>query len=106
MDWFDLLTVQGTLKFFLQHHSSKKSILQHSAFLIVQLSHPYKTTGKTIALTIETFVGEVTSLLFNYKCLGLSLLSSKEETVKGFHDQVCMVNTAFKIPLSEIHDVR
>ena len=57
MDWLDLLAVQGTLKSLLQHHSSKASILQHSAFFIVQLSHPYKTTGKTIALTRRTFVG-------------------------------------------------
>ena len=65
MDWLDLLAVQGTLKSLLQHHSSKASILQHSAFFIVQLSHPYMTTGKTIALTRRTFVGKVTSLLFN-----------------------------------------
>ena len=65
MDWLDLLAVQGTLKSFLQHHSSKASILWHSAFFIVQLSHPYMTTGKTIALTRRTFVGKVTSLLFN-----------------------------------------
>ena len=65
MDWLDLLAVQGTLKSLLQHHSSKASILQHSAFLIVQLSHPYVTTGKTIALTRRTFVGKVMSLLFN-----------------------------------------
>ena len=65
MDWLDLLTVQGTLKSLLQHHSSKASILWHSAFFTVQLSHPYMTTGKTIALTRHTFVGKVTSLLFN-----------------------------------------
>ena len=65
MDWLDLLTVQGTLKSLLQHHSSKASILQHSAFFIVQLSHSYMTTGKTIALTRRTFVGKVMSLLFN-----------------------------------------
>ena len=65
MDWLDLLAVQGTLKSLLQHHSSKASILQPSAFFIVQLSHPYMTTGKTIALTRWTFVGEVVSLLFN-----------------------------------------
>ena len=64
-DWFDLLAVQGTLKSLLQHHSSKASILQHSAFFMVQLSHPYMTTGKTIALTRQTFVGKVMSLLFN-----------------------------------------
>ena len=64
MDWLDLLTVQGTLKSLLQHHSSKASILWHSAFFTVQLSHPYMTTGKTIALTRQTFVGKVMFLLF------------------------------------------
>ena len=68
MDWLDLLSVQGTLKSLLQHHSSKASILLCSAFLIVQLSHPYITTGKTIALTRRTFVGKVMSLLFNMLC--------------------------------------
>ena len=65
MYWLDLLAVQGTLKSLLQHHSSKASILWHSAFFIVQLSYPYMTTGKTIALTRQTFVGKVISLLFN-----------------------------------------
>ena len=65
MGWLDLLAVQGTLKSLFQHHSSKASILQHPAFLIVQLSHPYMTTGKTIALTRQTFVGKVMSLLLN-----------------------------------------
>ena len=65
MDWLDLLAVQGTLKSLLQHHSSKASVLQRSAFFMVQLSHPYITTGKTIALTRWTFVGKVMSLLFN-----------------------------------------
>ena len=65
MDWFDLLAVQGTLKSLLQHYSSKASILRHSAFFTVQLSHPYVTTGKTIALTRWTLVGKVMSLLFN-----------------------------------------
>ena len=65
MDWFDLLAVQGTLKSLLQNHSSKASILQHSAFFIVQILHPYTTTGKTITLTRWTFVGKVMSLLFN-----------------------------------------
>ena len=65
MDWLDLLAVQGALKSLLQHHSSKASILWHSAFFTVQLSHPYMTTGKTIALTRWTFVGKVMSLLFN-----------------------------------------
>ena len=65
MDWLDLLAVQGTLKSLLQHHSSKASILQCSAFFKVQLSHPYMTAGKTIALTRRTFVGQVISLVFN-----------------------------------------
>ena len=65
MDWLDLLAVQGTLKSLLQHHSSKASILQHSGFFTVQLSHLYMTTGKTIALTRWTFVGKIMSLLFN-----------------------------------------
>ena len=65
MDWSDLLAVQGTLKSLLQHHSSKASVLQHSAFFMAQLSHPYMTTGKTIVLTRWTFVGKVMSLLFN-----------------------------------------
>ena len=65
MDWLDLLAVQGTLKSLLQHHTSKASILRHSAFFTVQLSHPYTTTGKTIALTRWTFVGKVISLLLN-----------------------------------------
>ena len=88
MDWLDLLAVQGTLKSLPQHHSSKASILQRSAFFIVQLSHPYMTTGKTIALTRWTFVGKVMSLLFNMlsrlvlaflprsKCLLISQLQS------------------------------
>jgi len=88
MDWFDLLVVQGTLKSLLQHHSSKASILRCSALFIVQLSHPYMTTGKTIALTRRTFVGKVTSLLLNMlsrlvitflpksKCLLISWLQS------------------------------
>ena len=65
IDWLDLLAVQGTLKSLLQHHSTKASILRHSASFTVQLSHPYVTTGKTIALTRQTFVGKVMSLLFN-----------------------------------------
>ena len=89
MDWLDLLAVQGTLKSLLQHHSSKASILRHSAVFIVQLSHPYKTTGKTIALTRKTFVTKVMSLLFNMlsrlvtaflprsKCLLISWLQSQ-----------------------------
>ena len=76
-DWLDLLAVQGTPKNLLQHHSSKASVLQHSAFFVVQLSHPYMTTGKTIALTRWTFIDKVQSLLFNI----LSML-----VITGCHD--------------------
>ena len=79
MDWLDLLAVQGTLKSLLQHHSSKASILQCSAFFIVKLSHPYITTGKTIALTRRTFVDKVMSLLFNmWSRLVLTLLPTSK----------------------------
>ena len=78
-DWLDLLAVQGTLKSLLQHHSSKASILQHSAFFMVQLSHPYMTTGKTIAMTIRTFVGKIMSLLC--KCLLISWLQSPSAVI-------------------------
>ena len=93
MDWLDLLAVQGTLKSLLQHHRSKAPILLHSAFFIVQLSHPYMTTGKTIALTRRTFVGKVMSLLFNMlsrlvitllprsKCLLISWLQSPSAVI-------------------------
>ena len=93
MDWLDLLAGRGTLKHLLQHHSSKASILQHSAFFIVQLSHPYMTTGKTIVLTRWTFVGKVMSLLFNMlsklvitflprsKCLLISWLQSPSAVI-------------------------
>ena len=93
MDWLDLLAVQGTLKSLLQHHSSKVLILQRSAFVIVQLSHPCITTGKTIALTRRTFVGKVMSLLFNMlsrlvitflpssKCLLISWLQSPSAVI-------------------------
>ena len=79
MDWLDLLAVQGTFKSLLQHHSSKASILWCSAFFTVQLSHPYMTTGKTIALTKQTFVGKVMSLFFNmiYRLVITFLLRSK-----------------------------
>ena len=69
MDWLDLVAVQRTLKSLLQHHSSKASILRHSAFFTVQLSHPYMTTGKTTALTRQTFVGKLMSLLFRSACI-------------------------------------
>ena len=93
MDWLDLLAVQGTLKSILQHHSSKASILLRSAFFIVQLSHPFMTTGKTIALTRRTFVGKVMSLLLNMlsrsvitflprsKCLLISWLQSPSAVI-------------------------
>ena len=93
MDWLDLLAVQGTLKSLLQHHSSKASILQRSAFFIVQLSHPYMTSGKTIALTRRTLVGKVMSLLLNRlsrlvitflprsKCLLISWLQSPSAVI-------------------------
>ena len=76
MDWLDLLAIQGTLKSLLQHHSSKASILQYSGFFIVQLLHPYMTTGKTIALTRQTFVGKIMSLIFN---MGLDLINRVPE---------------------------
>ena len=82
MDWFDPLAVQGTLKSLLQHHSSKASILQHSAFFIVQFSHLYMTTGKTIALTRQTFVDKVMSLLFNV--LSRLVIALKEQASFNF----------------------
>ena len=93
MEWLDLLAVQGTLKSLLQHHSSKASILRHSAFFTVQLSHPYMTSGKTIALTRRTFVGKVMSLFLNMlprlvitflprsKCLLISWLQSPSAVI-------------------------
>ena len=93
MDWLDLLAVQGTLKSLLQHHSSKASILQHPAFFMVKLSHPYMTTGKTPALTRQTFLGKVMPLLFNMlsrlvitflprnKCLLISWLQSPSAVI-------------------------
>ena len=93
MDWLDLLAVQGTLKSLLQQHSSKASIFLSSAFFIVQLSHPYMTTGKAIALTRQTFIGKVMSLLFNIlsrlvitflpksKCLLISWLQSSSAVI-------------------------
>ena len=77
MDWLDLLAVQGTLKSLLQRHSSKASILRHSAFFIVQRSHPYMTTGETIALTIWSFVSKVMSLLFNMLSTLASLVAQR-----------------------------
>ena len=83
MDWLDLLAVQGTLKSLLQHHSSKASVLRRSAFLIVQLSYPYMTTGKTIALTRWTFLGKVMSLLLNMLSR-LNNFPSKEQASFNF----------------------
>ena len=83
IDWFHLLAVQGTLKSLLQHHSLKASVLWHSAFFTVQLSHPYMTTGKTIALTIQTWVGKVMSLLFNMLSVSHSF-SFKEQASFNF----------------------
>ena len=80
IDWFDLFAVQGTLKSLLQHYSSKAPILQHSAFFILQFSHWYMTTGKTRALTIQTFVGKVMSL-FSMYCLGLSFIFFQEANI-------------------------
>ena len=80
----DLLAVQGTLKSFLQHHNSKASILQHSALFVAQLSHPYMTTGKTIALTRQTFVGKVISLLFNILTRFVIAFFSKEQESFNF----------------------
>ena len=88
MDWLDLLVVQGTLKSLLQHRSLKASILWHSAFFIVQLSHPYMTTGKTIALTRWTFVGKVMSLIFNMLSrLVISFLPKLMEIKRKSHGQ-------------------
>ena len=109
-DWFDLLTVQGTLKSLLQHHSSKTSVHRHSAFFIVQLSHPYMTTGKTIALSRQTFVGKVMSLLFNMlsrlvitflprsKSLLISCLQSPSAVIFGAQEnKVCHCFHCFPI---------
>ena len=102
MHWLDLLVVQGTLKSLLQHHSSEASVLQHSAIFIVQLSHPYMTTGKTIALTRQTFVGKIISLLYNMlsslvitflpgsNCLLISWLQSPFAVIFGAQEnEVC-----------------
>ena len=111
MDWLDLLAVQGTLKSLLQHHGSKASILLRSAFFIVQLSHPYMTTGKTIALTRWTFVGKVMSLLFNMlsrlvitflprgKHLSISWLQSISAVILEPRKIVCHCSHCFPIYL-------
>ena len=115
MDWLDLLAVQGTLKSLLQHHSSKASILWHSAFFIVQLSHPYVTSGKTIALTRRTFVGKVMSLLLNMlsrlvitflprsKCLLISWLQSPSAVI--LEPKKIKLATVSTVSLSICHEV-
>ena len=114
MNWLDLLAVQGTLKSLLQHHSSKVSILRHSAFFTVQLSHPYMTTGKTIALTMQTFVGKVVSLLFNMlsrlviaflprsKCLLISWLQSAPAVILE-PPKIKSVTVSIVSPLSALY---
>ena len=104
VDWLDLLAVQGTLKSFLQHHSSKASVLRHSAFFTVQLSYPHMTTGKTIALTRRTFVGKLMSLLFNMlsrlvitflprnKCLLISWLQSLSAVIEWLKGSESLLN--------------
>ena len=111
MDWLHLLAVQGTLKSLLQHHSSKASILQRAAFFTVQLSHPYMTTGKTIALTRKTFVGKVMSLLLNMlsrlvitflprsKCLLISWLQSPSAVILEPRKILCHCFHCFPIYL-------
>ena len=115
MDWLDLLAVQGTLKSLLQHHSAKASILQRSAFFTVQLSHPYMTTGKTIALTRRTFVGKVMSLLLNMlsrlvitllprsKCLLISWLQSPSAVI--LEPPKIKSDTVSTVSLSISHEV-
>ena len=111
IDWFDLLAVQGTLKSLLQHHSSKASILQCSAFFMIQLSHPYMTTGKTIALTIRTFVSKAISLLFNTlsrfiiaflprsKCLLISWLQSLSTVILELKKIKSVTFPIFSLPI-------
>ena len=107
MDWLDLLAVQGTLKSLIQHHSSKASIFQHSAFFIVQLSHPYMTTGKTIALTRRIFVGKVMSLLFNMLSrLVITLLPrSKRLLISWLHSPSAVILEPRKIKSATISTV-
>ena len=94
MNWFDLLAAQGILKGLLQHHNLKASILRHLAFFMVQLSHPYMTTGKTIALTVQTFVSKVMSLLFNMLSRFLPLIKV-----------VPLIKNVFKTMVSRTHNI-
>ena len=107
MDWLDLLAVQGTLKSLLQHHSSKASILQRLAFFIVQLSHPYMSTGKTIALTRWTFVGKVMSLLFNMlsRLVITFLPRSKRLLISGLQSPSAVILEAPKIKSDTVSTV-
>ena len=99
MDWLDLLAVQGTLKSLLQHHNSKASVLQCSAFFTVQLSHPYMTTGKTTALTRRNFVGKVMSLLFN-------MLSAAAAAAKSLQSCPTLCNPMnCRLPGSSVHGI-
>ena len=106
IDWLELLAVQGTLKSFLQHHSSKASVLQRSAFFTVQLSHPHMTTGKTIVLTRRTFVGKVMSLLFNI-CLGwvITFLRSKRLLISWLQSPSAMILESKKIKSDTVSTV-
>ena len=108
MDWLDLLAVQGTLKTLLQHHSSKASILQHSAFFIVQLSYPYMIAGKTIALTRQTFVGKAMSLLFNMlsRLVITVLPRSKQGASDMFKSRASQVVLVVKNPPANAGDRR
>ena len=105
MDWLDLLAVQETLESLLQHHSSKTSVLQCSVFFIVQLSHPYLTTGKTIALTTWTFVGKVMALLFNMLSRLVINFSSKEQVSFNFMAAVTMILEPPKIKSATVSTV-
>ena len=107
MEWLDLVAVEGTLKNLLQHHSSKSSILSHSAFFIVQLSHPYMTTGKTIALTRLTFFGKVISLLFNmlYRLVTTFLPRSKHLLISWLQSPSAVILEPQKIKSDTVSTV-
>ena len=115
MDWLDLFAVQGTLKSLLQHYSSKALILQHSAFFKVQLSHPYMTIGKTIALTRQTFVGKVTSLLLNMlsRLVITFLRRSKRLLISWLQSPSAVIQSCptlcdtmdYKLPVSSVHGI-
>ena len=106
-DWFDLLAVQGTLKSLLQHHSPKASVLQHSAFFIVQLSHAYLTTGKTIGLTRQIFVSKIMSLLFNMlsRLVTAFLPRSKSLLISWLQSPSAVILEPRKIKLATVYTV-